>query len=91
MGGASNVILVIRSLMVLLAWMIVGKSSGRHVPSVIAQDEHPVEDALESRYALSGPPETYFVDRRGWPLAHVTGPVDEFDDLEARVAAALAP
>lgn len=49
------------------------------------------EDSLEGRYGLTGLPETYFVDRRGRLVAHVPGPVDELEDLEAGIAAALAP
>ncbi len=172
-----SVILVICVLVGLLAWKIVGDSTGRHVPSAIAQGEKPVaptfdlprldddatlslaslrgqgvvinfwaswcapcrdeapvleaawerygdeglvvlgidredtegdardfieefaltypnvrdaQDELEIPYGLTGFPETYFVDRRGRLVAHIPGPVDELEDLEAGIAAALA-
>ena len=42
-----SVILLIGSLVALLAWKIAGDSSGRHLPSAIAQGEEPVAPSFE--------------------------------------------
>ena len=48
------------------------------------------QDTLETRFGLTGLPETYFVDRQGRLVAHIPGPVDELSDLEPAIAKALA-
>ena len=48
------------------------------------------QDRLETRYGLTGLPETYFVGRDGRLVAHIPGAVDELSDLEPAIAAALA-